>query len=195
MEVPLPQIPSHQLRPQERKGAKSDPLVLPFTVLVDHRERAAGWRFQGLYGDSADKYRPLVVLQQEFHLITADYTLDSIPVWIERKSHDDIIGSISGGAVNFRKEHERMAQLIAAGGHCCVIIESSLDKVIDELNDPSSSRNVSAAAVMGTLASYPLRYGVPWHWCGTRGLAEELALRIFRKAFEHHQSHSQRDLF
>jgi ERCC4-type nuclease len=171
-------------KPARRTPQSDDPLVLPFVVQVDHRERAAGWRFAGLHADSADKYRPIVVPQVEVHLKTADYTIDGVPIFIERKSHEDVIGSISGGATNFRLEHDRMAALISQGAHCCVVIETSLDRVIDELNG-ESARRVSPAAVMGTVASYPMKYGVPWHWCGTRQLAEELALRILRKAYEH----------
>jgi len=165
-----------------------DPLVLPFVIVMDHRERAGGWRFDGFTGDSGDKYRPLIVPQRFQHMETADYFIEHegepIPTFIERKSHDDFIGSISGGAVNLRKEFERMAEIIANGGFCCMVIESSLEAIIDQLSDPCSERKVAPAAVMGTIASYQQKYSVPFNFCGTRRLAEELALRIFRKAHE-----------
>lgn len=181
----MPIIPVGPPEPRTRKTAQSDdPLILPFVIVHDQRERAAGWRFAGIHGDSADKYRPLIVPQREEYMVTADYTISGVPIFIERKSESDLIGSISGGAVNFRKEHERMQAIIAAGGHCCVIIESSLDRIVEELASGESRSSTNPAAVMGTVASYPQRFGVPWHFAGNRALAEELALRIFRKGYE-----------
>jgi ERCC4-type nuclease len=160
--------------------AFAEPLILPYTVLIDHREREGGWRFQGLTGDAKEKYRPLIVPQKEVHLVTADYSIEGVPVFVERKSHDDIIGSIGGGHGNFRKEHERMHEIVALGGACCVIIESSYDAVMTELEDPLSMRRLEPAAVEGVLASWPVACKVPWFWAGTRRRAESLAMKFLR---------------
>lgn len=158
--------------------------VLPFTVLYDHREVAAGWRFQGIKGDSRDKYQTLVVKQQKVHLVTADYTIEGVPVFIERKSHEDAIGSIGGGHVRLRAEHERMHEIVKAGGVCCVICETTHSAIIDELSDPYSTRQLDPDSVDGVLRSWPIKYQVPWYFPGSRAAAERFALGFLRKWYE-----------
>lgn len=161
-----------------------EPLLLPFTVIRDQRERQAGWNFQNIIGTAADKYRLLVVKQVERHMVTADYTIDGVPVYIERKSHDDFIGTLGGGHDNFRKEHERMAAIQAGGGKCFVVIETSYDRVIEELESPYSARKLHPNSVEGIVASWPAKYQVPWFFAGSRRQAERLALRLLRTWYE-----------
>jgi len=171
-------------RPVDLFGAAGaeelEPLILPFTVLCDNRERSGGWRFQGMIGDSKDKYRPLIVPQRECYMVTADYTIEGVPVFIERKAHEDYIGSVGGGHLNFRKEHERMRDIIAAGGKCFVVCESSYDRIMDELNDPTCLRDLDSATVEGVVASWPGQFGVPHIFAGTRAYAERLCLKLLR---------------
>ena len=186
VKIPLtPKKPASDSTPRRKKSAASDePLVVPFTVLIDHRERAGGWTFQGLVGDSRQKNRPLVVPTREIHMVTADYTVEGHDVYVERKSQSDFLGSISGGHDNLEAEFERMKIIVDAGGHCCMIVESSLDKIVDELESPACMRRVTPAAVVGVVASWPMRFGVPIHFAGTRRLAEILAFRVLSKFVE-----------
>lgn len=165
-------------------GGEPEPLVWPYTIQFDRRERQGGWNFHGITGGSKQKYRPLIIPTQEIHMVTADYTADGFPVYIERKSHPDFLGSISGGHGNLEAEFERMQSLNAAGGHCCMVVESSLDRLIDDLESPGCMRKVTPAAVLGIVASWPMRFGVPIHFAGTRRLAELLAFRIICKFIE-----------
>ncbi len=158
--------------------------VLPFTVEWDHRELPAGWRFQGLIGGRSDNYAPLVVPQEKVYLVTADYRIKGVPVYIERKSHDDAIGSIGGGHDRLRAEHERMHEIVKAGGVCCVICETSHSAIIDELSDPDSTRQLDPEAVDGVLRSWPVKYQVPWYFPGSRAAAERFALGFLRKWYE-----------
>lgn len=173
------------------------PLHLPFIVTADDRERTGGWKFVGLAGDSGDGYRPLAV-QLEFQRIeTADYTIrrsasdeaagnsgDLSGLLIERKSHEDVIGSIGGGHVRFRAEHERLAEAIRWGGYGCVIVESSFERVCQELDDGTAGRRYGSTVLRGIVASWPMQFSVPWFFAGTRQNAEDLALRIMRKWYE-----------
>lgn len=168
-------------------GVQLEPLFLPFKILYDDRERQAGWRFTGLRGNSADKYRPLVFAQAETHLITADYTIEGCPVFVERKSLGDFISTVTHGHDNFRKEHERMLAINAAGGACAVVIEASYEQIMDELESGTSGRNVHPASVRGAVASMPQEFGVPWHFAGSRRRAEELAFWILRREWERRQ--------
>lgn len=161
-----------------------EPLFLPWTLLIDHREREGGWRFQGITGDSKDKYRPLVIKQQECTLKTADYTIEDCPVFVERKSVSDFISTVTHGHENFRKEHFRMQEIIAAGGSCCVIIEGEYNAIIDELESGTSPRNVHPASIRGAVTKMPMEFGVPWYFAGTRRRAEELCFWILRSEYQ-----------
>ncbi len=94
--------------------------VLPFLIRYDHRERSGGWQFSGMLAPSHKQYRPLIVCKREVHMMTGDYTIESsdlqteLPIIIERKSHDDVIGSLGGGHERLKAEHERMAEFIAS---------------------------------------------------------------------------------
>lgn len=167
-------------------AGSADPVILPFTVLYDHRERAAGWRFTGIFGDSDDDFLPLIVPARETHLKTGDYMVQAGPptdlkqIIVERKSHDDLIGSIGGGHVNFRREHERMKEIVEAGGACFVVIESGYDRVLAELEDPTSARQLDPHSIEGVVASWPMQFRVPWYFAGDRRRAEVLCLRLLR---------------
>lgn len=173
--------------PPVRSAVTGELLVLPFKVIADDRERAGGWRFMGQDGGAKHKHRPLLVPMTYARLQTADYRIDGLPCFIERKSHDDAIGSIGGGHVRFRAEHERMQAIIEAGGFCCVIVESSLSAIVEELEGGLSARDLSAETAIGVVASWQQRYRVPWNFAGTREVAERLALRVMWKFFEQQQ--------
>lgn len=177
------------VRPPSNKlpERSTDLYELPFRIVADDRERAGGWRFYGQDAGSRFKYRPLLVPMVYQRLVTADYRIDGLPCFIERKSHDDVIGSIGGGHARFRAEHERMQQIIQSGGFCCVIVESSLSAVLDDLEQGTSGRDLSAETVLGVVASWQQRFRVPWNFCGTREAAERLALRVLWKYWEQHE--------
>ena len=163
--------------------------AVPFRVLYDDRERVGGWRFQGLTAGSKKQYRQLIVDTKEVHLKTGDYTAElpdgtRLPVLIERKSGDDLLGSISGGHQRFRAEHERMREHVYDGWHCCVIVEASLDDLIDQMESPEWTRKASSELLLGCTASWPVQHGVPWYFAGDRAAAERLALKVLWKAWD-----------
>lgn len=169
--------------PPRKQSQSDDFLFMPWTVLYDDRERAGGWRFTGLVGDSRDKYRPIVVPQRETHLKTADYTIDGCPVFIERKSQEDFLSTISHGHERFRDEHARMFEIMRSGGKCFVIVESDYGKIMDELR--AGMGRVHPNAVAGAVSSLSVEFGVPWLFGGSRRGAEELAFRVLRDAWDH----------
>ena len=177
--------------PQPRRTAADEFLVVPFTVLYDHRESTGGWTFSGLVGDSRRKNRPLIVPTEKIHMVTADYTVKDVPVFIERKSHDDFIGSITGGHHNLELEFGRMQAIVAAGGYCCMVVESSMDRICDELESPASMRKAKAANVLGVVASWPARFQVPILFAGSRRYAELLAFSVMDKFVESYRKRKQ----
>ncbi len=175
-----------KITPPPEKPAKTTEgiHVLPFTVLIDTREQHP-WSFAGFSGAG----REWIVKTQTITLSTGDYSISGFEdrLSIERKSGDDLMGSIGGGHERFRREHERMKSIVDAGGFAAVIIESSLDRLIAELEDPTSGRRMAPETVLGIVASWGQKYGVHYLFAGDRRLAESLALRVMMKFWENRQ--------
>jgi len=158
-----------------------DLFVCPFVVLRDTREQAP-WQFSGIVIE-----KRLWVIQHEVKgLKTGDYTIKGMEelLCVERKSASDLVGSITSGNARFRREHERMAEIVLSGGFACVVIEGSLSAICEEL-DNDDSRRVTGDMVIGAAASWPQKYGVHWYFGGDRRYAELLAFRIMWKFWNH----------
>lgn len=182
----LPDVLPPDAKPKKvRKPASKtsdEPLPTPFTILVDQQE-GAPWRFTDLRADADKKYRPWVVQQRICHLKTGDYSIEGLEhlLTCERKSKEDLFGSVSGGHERFRREHERMREMIRAGGQAVVIIECSLE---DAMENPPLWSSTPPKVVRGTWLSWRTKYGVEWIWAGSRRWAEVAAFDLLRKFWE-----------
>ena len=165
--------PSTDKPPAEAGSSPPDLHVCPFTVAYDTREQAP-WTF----GNVVLGGKLWVVRRQLTTMATGDYAIaDMDRVCIERKSASDFYGSVVGGAPRFKREHERMAEMVAGGCFACVVVEGSLSDVCME-------RPGKANGVLGACAAWPARYGVHWFFAGDRRTAEILAFRIMLKQWE-----------
>jgi len=156
----------------------SDLYVCDFVLAQDTREQSP-WSFAGIVMGG----KLVIVKRQVVTMQTGDYSIvgHESRIVIERKSPEDAIGSITAGNARFRREHERMRDLIAAGGFACVIVEGCLARMCDELDDPNSGRRVSSETLMGVVAAWGQRYGVHWLFAGDRRRAELLAFKVLWK--------------
>lgn len=166
----------------QREGvAGLDLYVCPFTVLVDTREQAP-WTFQGIVIER----RLWTITRIAATLATGDYTIAGCEdrLCIERKSAADLVGSVTAGNARFRREHERMLDIVkfggTGGGFACVVVEGSLSAICEEL-DVDPGRRVTSESVLGAVASWPQRYRVPWFFAGDRRTAERLAFKVMLK--------------
>ena len=162
---------------QQEPQADLELFVCPFVCLVDSREQSP-WPFSNLVIEK----RLWVVKRKVVGLKTGDYSIEghADSLVVERKSGDDLIGSITAGNARFRREHERMKTIVDAGGFACVIIEDSLSHLCDEL-DQDAGRRVTSDMVIGAVASWPMRFSCPWFFAGDRRRAELLAFKILVK--------------
>lgn len=160
----------------------ADLFVCPFTVRVDTREQAP-WTFQGIVVER----RLWIVRRRVATLPTGDYSIAGCEdrLVIERKSAADLVSSVTVGNARFRREHNRMQAVVAAGGFACVIVEGSLATICDEL-DSDSGRRVTSESILGAVASWPQRYGVHWLFAGDRRRAELLAFKVMLKWWKEH---------
>jgi ERCC4-type nuclease len=184
-------------RPRTKSGAASrdrsnEVLPSPFTILVDNNE-GTPYYFTGLRADASQHFRPLLVQLEKVSLYTGDYTIKGYEklLTVERKTLADLFGTVLGGRDRFRDEHERMAEMVKAGGFACVMIEGSL---ADALHDPPShplmtndKAERSSLIVHRVAMSWPQRYGVHWIWASGRRDAEESTYRLLEKFWQHRQ--------
>lgn len=156
--------------------AQPDLYVCPFTVIEDNAEQLP-WTFQGVVIGG----RHWLVKRQRRSLDTGDYSIAGHEsfITVERKSPQDLVGSVTAGHARFLREHERMAGMVEAGGFACLVCEGSLDEIDDELRQ--SDRRGSAETLMGCLASWPMKFRTPWFFAGDRRRAELLAFRLMLK--------------
>lgn len=181
--------------PSTRQKRESPPpeslnlFVCPFAVLQDTREQAP-WSFNQIVIEK----RLWIVRRVVGTLATGDYTVEGCKdrLCIERKSSADLVGSVTAGNARFRREHERMNKIAfhlnAEGlrdGFACVIVEGSLAAICDEL-DADDGRRVTSESILGAVASWPMRYGVPWFFAGDRRRAELLAFKVMLKWWKEH---------
>ena len=114
------------------------------------------------------------------YLETADYTIDEYRslLQIERKTMEDICGTLTEGRDRFQAENERMRDCVSNGGYACIIIEGS------PLPHMMPDRGVHYDSLLTTSVSWAMKYGVPWIWAGDRATAETMALRIMSAWYE-----------
>lgn len=114
---------------------------------------------------------------------TGDYTVKGFEdtFAVERKSLDDLVGTISSGRARFLKEIER-AQ---AFERFVVVIEadySDVDDYRDKKNCPNYYSRMHPNSVLGTVEKWPLKFDkLDFVWAGDRTGAKALTLDLLRK--------------
>lgn len=128
-------------------------------ILIDQREKTP-WTFTA-YPD---------VTATVCHLPTGDYCLAEYPrkIGIERKTLADLAGSLSTNRERFLREMDRAADF----EQFFVVVEGSL---VDVTAGRYRAR-IHPNAFLGSVASITVKRGIPFLWCGGRGLAGQTCL-------------------
>jgi DNA excision repair protein ERCC-4 len=105
-------------------------------------------------------------------LAVGDYSLRGLEdeVAIERKSLNDLLGSITGGRERFIKELRQLRAFRFAA----IVVEAGWDDVLLK----RYPQNVAPNAVIGSLAAFAIKYGVVPILAGDRGAAAEVTERL-----------------
>lgn len=158
--------------------------VCPFQVAVDTREQAP-WHFSNQIMGG----RLWIIKREVRTLATGDYSIvgHEQEIVVERKSVDDALSSITAGNERFRREHERMAEIVEAGGFAAVVVEGDLATICEDLDSGRAGRQISSDVVIGVAASWSQRYGTHWVFAGSRALAERLAFRFLLKWWQENE--------
>lgn len=170
MTYPVPPTTSRLIVKRDGKaitGKVPKPLIL-----VDTREQAPF--------DLA-RFSNWVAGQRQETLPTADYSIEGMEtmVALERKSLDDLLGTLIHGRERFLRECERMVEF----PHRAILIEASYE----DLKSPYSGTTFSSAhpnGICGSLDAIEQKYGIPVIYTSrNRALAEEKAASWLSKCF------------
>ena len=133
-------------------------------ILCDTREQAP-YTF--------DCYQGVTV--ERASLQTCDYSLAGLHdhIGLERKSLDDLTGTLTKGRERFQRECERGRGLDYFG----LIIEASLEDV----RNHAYRSQMTPQSLLQTLAAYSVRYGLHVHWCGNRAGGEYMTYSLLQK--------------
>ena len=131
-------------------------------VAVDTREQTP-WVFP------ADVTTELATLR------SGDYSVRGFEsrIAIERKSLDDLVGSITSGRERFVRELTRLASF----DFRCVIVEANID-------DIWAHRYVSRAvpsSVIGSCAAFAIDFNIPFLFGGDAAKSADFGLRLLRR--------------
>lgn len=136
-------------------------------ILVDTREQTPFFQ-EGLY--IGDKY--ITPNAERATLKTGDYSLVGLAniVAIERKSRADFWQSITRERERFEREIQRLAEY----QYKAVVVEGDFTSCIDA---PLYWRKISPLSVSATVASWNVKYGVPFYFLRNRKDAEIFVLQ------------------
>lgn len=181
-----------------------EPYVCPFTILVDTAE-GQPFTFQGMAANaltrkSIDEDRPLIVPTRMVALgrypnSLGDYSVDGLEgqIGIERKSLEDVQGTVLGWASDSRHQgrRDRFEQELAnlakiRSGH--IVVEAEMSRVLQEMpaygkKDREENRKIFYRSVL----AYRQDYAVQWHFCHTRRFAEYVTFHLLRRFWQHNR--------
>jgi ERCC4-type nuclease len=173
----------------------SGSVVTPFVILRDTREQAP-WTFQGLVSDATDGSLPLIVRVEWESLGNGmgDYTLAGMEheetgwrVSIERKSLDDLFGTVLGGRKRFKEELANLNQMeyaaVVVEADWPLILTYAPQRWIDRGMTVTEQQNCRKSVVRSILAwQMPGRFpNVRWWLMPSRRAAEVWAFRILER--------------
>jgi DNA excision repair protein ERCC-4 len=150
-------------------------------VLVDTREQLA-YRFAGIKADKAEGGGRMSVRTRRQKIDAGDYSLCGFAdrVAVERKSKDDLFGTLGKGRGRFERELSRLNLL----DYAAVVVEADWAEVV---NDPPSRSQITPKNVFRSVVSWQQRF--PWvHWWFVpgRGMAEATTFRILDRFHREH---------
>jgi ERCC4-type nuclease len=118
---------------------------------------------------------------ERYKLDTGDYSIKGLEdkIAIERKSIDDLIGTITKGRETFEKELERSTSLEYFG----IVVECSLSN----LAKGQYTSKMKPKAAVQTLVSYSVRYNMHLIFADNRAFGQRMTESLLEKFAINHQ--------
>jgi ERCC4-type nuclease len=172
--------------PTSPEGAPPPPPIdSPFVVLVDTREQHPyTFDTRPIWSGPAGRSAPIRVLTQRAALRNGDYGLQGWSgIAIERKSKEDLYGSIGQRRENFV---ERLERLEAETDYSAVIVECEWAEL---LANPPRHTQFSPKSLTRTIIAWRQRYRrIDWWFLPSRDHAEAFTYRILDRYYQDHHN-------
>jgi hypothetical protein len=166
-----------------------DVVEWPFTILVDTSEQhpftmdgiqttdppPEKFRFDDFHMKYKDKVVPLAIPTMKANLETGDYSISGMGhmIAVERKSIEDLFGTLSAGRDRFENELDRLNRMDFG----VVVVEGDWHRVMRGLPD----RRVNPQSIFGSVIAYQQKFrGVHWWFADHRRDAETITFRVLR---------------
>ncbi len=178
-------------KPGGDEGTPQRLAVNSFTVICDSREQLP-YEFTGMTDKNG---KALLVPTKIKGLASGDYSIEGMEdrLAIERKSLDDLYGSVTWGRDRFEREIIRLNEM--GNGErtrhfSAVVIEATWPEIVAPAEHrPGWENRTDPRSVEGTIIAWSIRYPrVSWWACGDRRGAECRTFSILR-AFWKEQQH------
>lgn len=155
----------------------------PFTVAIDNREKAP-YEFKRLPATSVQKCDYFDAETETHYLLEGDYSIVGTYrlVAVERKSLQDLYGTLGSHRERFEREIQRLSEYKFAA----VVVEASFRQMCKPASFESNWRsNLHPRSVMGTMIAWGQRYpSVSWLLAGDRRGGEVLTYEFLRLAWK-----------
>ena len=144
-------------------------MAVPFTIVVDTREQRP-WTFQVLRADKDKGRRLLDVSTTRGTLQAGDYSISGHEhqVAVERKSKEDLFGTIGGGRARFERELARLNALDMAW----VIVEAEFGECCTA---PPGRSQLKPKTIHRSVIAWEMRYPKVHWWFAVNRSAAEIA--------------------
>lgn len=159
--------------------------VFPSTVLIDSREQLP-YSFAGLLSDAVDGRAPLIVPIQQATLVAGDYSVQPFgdQVAVERKSLQDLYGTLGQGRDRFVRELQRLSQ--PPYRFAAVVVEAGWDTV---LNNPPAFSKLNPKTIFRSVIAWQQQFPtIHWWFVEGRRLAEVTTLRLLERYWRNQQT-------
>lgn len=156
----------------------TSPIISDFTVVIDNNEQHP-FAFLNFRADAHQKFRPLVVPTVTRSLDTGDYSIEGFEhlVTVERKSLEDLYGTLGQNRDRFERELLRMSAM----DFCAIVIEASWGTILEK---PPPHSNLLPKTVYRSALAWQQRFpNVHWWACETRWFAEQTTFRILERYY------------
>ena len=147
--------------------AKEYPGLCPFTVVIDTNETLP-FSFSAIKDRDGKIIQIPTIIKPMWVQGLGDYSIEGMEsdVQIERKSMDDLLGTLSGRRENFEAE---IAQLDSLCSFSAIVCECSWADILQDNHE----HGARAKGVSRTFLSWAIKYpSVHWIMCAGRGHAE-----------------------
>jgi hypothetical protein len=153
----------------------------PFVVAIDTREQHP-FTFDGLKDGPPNKLHPLIVKTEGRTLQSGDYSIVGLEdrISVERKSLEDLYGTLTHGRERFERELERLQRMTFSA----VVVEASW---ITVCRRPPERSQVIPKTIYRSILAFSQRYlKTHWYLCDSRRFAEVTTYRILERFWTDH---------